>query len=53
MEEAKKKNEQNAAQKIVKPVDNVSQMSPNFKIGMFINTISTKNFNKYYPLAIK
>ena len=28
-------------------------MSPNYKIGMYINTTSTKNYNKFNPLSIK
>ena len=37
----------------MKPIDSVSEMSLNFKIGMYINTISTKNYNKFNPIAIK
>lgn len=53
MEEAKRKSEQSSAQKAMKPIDSVSEMSLNFKIGMYINTISTKNYNKFNPIAIK
>lgn len=53
VEEAKKKNEQNAVQKAIKPVDSVFEMTPNYKIGMYINTPSTKNYNKFSPLSIK
>lgn len=37
----------------MKPIDSVYEMSPNFKIGMYINTISTKNYNKFNPIGIK
>lgn len=53
VEEAKRKSEQSSAQKAMKPIDSVSEMSLNFKIGMYINTISTKNYNKFNPIAIK
>jgi hypothetical protein len=53
VEEAKKKNEQSTAQKASKPIDSIHVASDNFKLGMCINTISTKNYNKFNPLAIK
>ena len=53
VEEAKKKNEQSGTQKIIKPIDNRHCLSQHFKLGMYINTLSTKNYNKFNPIGIK
>lgn len=53
VDEAKKKNQQNAAQKATKPIDSIFEMSDNFKVGIYMNTLSTKNYNKFNPASIK